>query len=120
MIGIATQTYDLDGARVFRKANRDIELRNRTGARRVSRTATLDGGCVISDMGFSDADRDFTVQEQAPSVEAVDFARYITETYSRVTVAAADGSYEAVPGSYEIDIDGNLIMKMLIVSRLSE
>ncbi len=118
MIGISTQIFDLEGARIFR-TNRDADLKNRQGGRRVSRTATLDGGVVITDTGYVDGDRDLIIEEPQASVESVAFARYIIEHYGLVNVMTDDGAYEAAPGSYKVD-DGLLTIKMMITEKISE
>jgi len=117
MIGISTQTFDIDGNMIF-DISRVIAVKNRQGARRVSRTATLDGGVVITDTGHSDGDRDIVIEVPDASITCVDFARYIVENYSLVTVAAEDGAYEAVPESYSVD-KGTLEIKLLIKQKLS-
>ena len=119
MIGISTQTYDLAGARVFRNTDRNEDLRNRKGERRVSRTATLDGGCLIADMGYSDGDRTIRIEEPQASIEAVDFARYIVEHYTSVVIATEDGAYQAAPESYEVKY-GVLTMTLLVKTKLSD
>ncbi len=119
MIGISTQNYDLIGARIFRRTDIETELSNSAGKRRLSRTATLDGGASIYDTGYTDSDRDMTVIEPGAEIDAIEFARYIVETYGLINVASRDGFYLGVPESYRMD-GGNLEMKILITERLSE
>jgi hypothetical protein len=118
MIGIASTIFDTNGARLF-NANPAEDAKNRAGERRISRTATLDGGVSVTDFGYSDGDRDVNIAEDPTTQEAVEFARYITETYNRVTVAMEDGAYEAAPKSYGIS-DGKLSMKLYLIAKLSE
>jgi hypothetical protein len=117
MIGVSTLTYDLDGSRVF-YSDRSKDLKNRMGERRISRTGTLDGGVVIADMGFTDGDRDIIIEVLKASIEDVDFARYICETYNLVTVTTEDGAYKAAPSDYK-DSDGTLKMTMLVSEKVS-
>jgi hypothetical protein len=119
MIGISTLTFDLDGARVFRNTDREKDLSNRTGSRRTARTATLDGGVVIADMGYSDGDRDIIIEEPEASIEAVDYVRRIVELYNLVIVTTEDGAYEASPDSYGVS-GGVLTMKMLVSQKISD
>jgi hypothetical protein len=116
MIGISTQTYDLDGARIFRNPE---DLKNRRGERRVSRTGTLDGGVVITDLGFADGDRTILVNEPNASLASVDFARYLVEHYSLVNVMTEDGAYSAVPSAYDVS-NGELSLTMLVSEKLSD
>lgn len=119
MIGISTQTYDLDGTRLFLETDRAQDSENKSGARRVSRTATLDGDVLVSDMGYADGDRTIKVREQMASLAAIAFARYIVEHYQLVVVTTDDGAYTAVPSEYGID-SGDLVMTMLVTEKISE
>jgi len=118
MIGMASIIFDESGARIF-QGTAEKESENRQGSRRVSRTATLDGGVAVSDMGYSDGDREFKVREPKTSVETIEFARYMTETYQEVTITTEDGAYTAVPKSYRVT-NGELIMELLITEKISE
>jgi hypothetical protein len=113
MIGISTQTYDIVGSRIFPLA----DVAHRAGKRRVSRTATLDGGVSVYDTGYSDSDRDITVREPDATAEAIEFARYIVETYGLVNLSMDDGAYEGVPESYLIDSYGVLELRVLITEK---
>jgi hypothetical protein len=62
-IGVASRTYDLDGAVMLVPLPGDTAIR--AGERRVTRTKTLDGGCVITDGGVSAGDRTFDVVVQS-------------------------------------------------------
>lgn len=118
MIGVATLTYDLGGARVFKNTDRATDLKNRGGERRTMRTGTLDGGVVIADMGFAHGDRDIIIEEPQASIEAVDFAQYICENYSLVTVTTQDGAYEAAPRTHEV-VEGRLKLTMQVSEKVS-
>lgn len=117
MIGVATTVFDIGGDRVF--AGLDKEVNNRSGARRVTRTATLDGGASVADMGYSDSDREINIIEPEASIASAGYARYICENYARVVVSTLDGAYEAVPVSHGL-ADGELTLKLLVVSKISE
>ena len=118
MIGLSTITFDLKGARIF-SGDRNADLKNRKGDRRISRTATLDGGVLIADLGFSDGDRTLTAIELDATQEAVDFAQYIVEHYTLINAATDDGVYEVAPESYIVD-DGKLTITLLVNRKISE
>jgi hypothetical protein len=118
MIGLATKTYDIDGARIF-ETDRAADQSNRQGSRRQSRTATLDGGVSIYDTGYSDGDRTVTLVEPNAPPESIDYARYLCETYSLVIVSMDDGVYEAAGPAYGVSEDGELTVTMLVKSKLS-
>ena len=58
-IGLASRTYDLDGAVMIAPIPGDTDIREQS--RRTTRTKTLDGGCIITDGGVAAGDRTFTV-----------------------------------------------------------
>lgn len=118
MIGVSTPIFDIEGARIFRRAAPASDQDNRQGSRRVSRTKTLDGGVVITDGGYCDGDRDIAIEEPEASLAAVEFARYVVETYSDVMVTMDDGVYNAAPQSYELKA-GTLVLKLWIMEKLS-
>lgn len=119
MIGISTQTYDIIGAWLFTNTDLDKDMKNRSGSRRVSRSATLDGAAAVYDTGYSDGDRTISAVERWASEAAVAFARYIVEHYAFVAVTTEDGAYKAVPSSYKLN-NGNLQIEFLITEKLSE
>jgi hypothetical protein len=55
--------------------------------RRVSRTATLDGGCLIFDNAFSDADRSIAIGFLDMTVAQEDSLRYLFQTYPLLLLA---------------------------------
>ena len=118
MIGISTLNFDPLGSRMFR-GDRDLnEINNQASGRRVSRTATLDGGCEIYDTGFTDSDRTVTISQRKPTQEAISFARYICEHGPEVVVSMVDGCYLGVPRDYRV-VRGELRLDILIKRRIS-
>jgi hypothetical protein len=65
----------------------------RENTRRLSRTATLDGGAVITDSGWSDADRsfEFSVKQVPDYLRDALWAMYLGE--SRVHLACPEGVF---------------------------
>jgi hypothetical protein len=117
MIALASVTYDPAGWRVFRDDPADNDLGNRTGGRRVSRTATLDGGCVVYDTGYTDADRSITVSVPGPSADDLSFARHVCESCQAVRVFTPEGVFAGVPESHRVS-SGTLKITILITDRL--
>lgn len=118
MIGISTQTYDLNGTRIFQQADIETEASNRTLSRRVTRVATLDGGSVLSDSGAAHGDREILVVEPRADEEAVAWAAYIVENYELVTVAMRDGAFSGCPETYRVN-GGSLEINVLVKEKLS-
>jgi len=120
MIGVSARVFDLNGDRIFNNTDRSYDVKNRSGARRVSRTATLDGGASVADTGYSYADKTILVQiPDAPLADIV-FAEYICKTYQLVTVCTDDGAYLAIPESHSVDVYGALTFTLLVTEILSE
>ena len=94
MISISTTTFDLDGSRVFNSHDEPVLT---AISRRVTRTATLDGGVSIYDGGMTDGDRDIVVGIANPSEYDVKFCEYIARNYSEVTVICSEGAFLADP-----------------------
>jgi hypothetical protein len=116
-IGISTQIFDLQGAHYFRRAELDLQELNKNYrlTRRVSRTATLDGGTSIYDTGYAPGDRDITVKVPAASKAIADYLAYITKIYNQVLVATEESVFLGDPSSFFIDADGsaNLIINII-------
>jgi hypothetical protein len=90
---ISTPTFDLNGV-VSLKISADSELK--TNSRRVSRSATLDGGVVITDGGYSDGDRTFRVNYRDMSQEDEAKLWEIFKNYSQVIISNIEGCFSGV------------------------
>ena len=91
MIGIATVVYDIEGDLTFVE-NEDTKLDDSTA--RVTITATLDGGGVISHYGFSDSDRVFEIKAYFEEASA-DKLKWIFENHQFIYVATRLGLFKA-------------------------
>jgi len=68
--------------------------------RRANRVATLDGGAVFNDFGFSQADRTFELRWSPTSAaQEADIARLV-RSYPKLTCALAEGLFLAAPLAY--------------------
>ena len=112
---VASSVWDLGG-----HVELHVHDNNTSGAtrRRVSRIATLDGGAVFNDAGFSEADR--TIELTWPSMDADIDANIdrLVQTYTRLTVVTRDGAYLAAPEAYTPGRPDSRLT-LLIVSKLS-
>lgn len=95
---MTTIDYDPDGVMQFRLLP-SSELGTRTGSRRVSRTATLDGGAEVYDTGYSAADRTFSLDLLTNGAGAA-WVERIVRTYALIRVSCRDGVFTAVPESW--------------------
>jgi hypothetical protein len=115
MISITTSSYDLLG---HLRLNPDASSELKRNRRRVNRTPTLDGGCSISDQGYSDADRTFHIRKNGISRADADRIWYIFRTYSLVYVSIDEGVFEAAIQDVDLT-EGNLKAKILIKEKLT-
>ena len=109
LIAVSSIEFDLDGARVLRQ-DAGQALSNHTGARRVSRTATLDGGCVLYDTGYAVADRTIVV---SAGLEHLDWLARMCQLYSLVRVSTDEGIYIGAPRRWYVQ-DNRANMDILI------
>jgi len=116
MISICAKEFDLDGSIEFEPLGDNV-----TGgiSRRVSRSATLDGGVVIGDAGSSEGDQTLTYRFKPISLEHDQRARRIVKYHPRVTVSNINGVFEAAPQSFESAPNENQIT-LLVIAKLTE
>lgn len=116
MISICARTFDPRGARIFRHL--DPATSNASGHRRVTRTATLDGGASVHDTGYSVSDRKILVTDLRPDAESVAWVDRMTRLYGKVRISTGDGVFVAVPESWSLESRG-LRLSLLIVEELT-
>lgn len=97
-IAISTFTFDLNGAHMVRHIGEIDALGEST--RRATRTATLDGGALVYDTGFSASDRD--IELTANGRHRAFFDR-IVRTYRLVRVCTVDGVFSAIPARFRMN-----------------
>lgn len=93
MIALVTLTYDPIGVAIF---DETPDSTYQVHERRVTRTATLDGLCTISDMGYTASDNRFVVRLKSPAQSVVDRIIYMIKNYPLVKLASKDGVFEGV------------------------
>ena len=111
MIGISKATGATgSGAAVIIRESLDSGLRNESA--RVSRSATLDGGCIIDHQGFSDSDRTLDIRARLTQDDA-DILWEIFTTQTFVNVATRDGFFYGVIDSMR-DENGDIRFSILV------
>ena len=108
-IALSALEADLDGARILRQYP-DAAADNRTGARRTSRTATLDGGCVIYDTGYAPADRTIMV---ITDIVHLPWIERMGKFYSLIRVITEEGAFIGAPRQWSIS-NGRARLEILI------
>lgn len=109
MIGITTLLYDVNGDLLFFEAP-ESSLEDTTP--RVSRTATLDGGCIISHAGFSNSDRTFEIDAYLEDTE-VNKLRNIYENHSFVYIATVLGLFKGAISRFK-NANGSIKLTILV------
>jgi hypothetical protein len=114
MIILSAPTFDLDGTLPLAATGSKLADRSR----RVSRVATLDGGCEITDNGFADADRTIGLVHENPTADESESAAYLLETYSLLLIATSAGLFLAAPEALTDD-GQTLEMRLLVKEKLT-
>lgn len=97
MIVLSTLLFDPDGVmRIDEIADSDV------GAitRRVNRVATLDGGAVVNDSGYSPADRTFKIRWRADDASYQSASRLV-RLYPQLRVTTDEGVFIGAPSNLE-------------------
>jgi hypothetical protein len=112
---LSTPTFDLDG---FVELQLSSPAEPSETRRRVNRIATLDGGAVLNDFGFTDADRTLLLSWQPTGrQEHLDIERLV-QTYAQLQVAITSGVYLAAPEVYQQG-DDESTLRLLVIRKLS-
>ena len=101
MIGISTYEYNPGGHRMLYLVPEAQEM-NYTGARRVTRTPTLDGGAVVYDAGFAVADLTWQISVWARTRYVPAYLEMLVKMYNLIRICTADGVFSAVPARWSI------------------
>ncbi len=112
-IGVSAIEFDPLGARVMRQGA-DQELDNNRGARRTTRTATLDGGCEIYDTGYAPADRTIRV---ATGLEHLDWLARMVRLYNTVRVSTEAGCFLGTPRNWQAN-NNKAMIEILVTEEM--
>lgn len=118
-VGIAAPVFDPSG---WFLVDRIVGTGSDTRAlsRRVTRTATLDGGAVVNDQGYSPADRTILIQfDAAADEDLIEGMRRLLRLYSSLILSLADGCFTASPSAFRVT-NGKATLTLLIVEALAE
>jgi hypothetical protein len=80
--------------------------------RRVTRTATLDGGCMIVDNGYSASDATFVVSIPSITKENANIIKYMVIRHSLLVLSCRAGCFLGVADA--IDEDGGFKINFLV------
>ena len=117
MVVISSIVFDVYGSLVIKKLSTDTVLEDST--RRITRTATLDGGASIYDGGYSAADRILTVGATPFTEAMLERVKYLIRNYPRVIVTCVAGGFECAFETYTVDAT-TLTLRFLVIKDLTE
>ena len=86
--------------------------------RRVNRIATLDGGVVTNDRGYSEGDRTIELTWRPLSAAQEAAVDRLVRTYTRLCVSVLPGCYLAAPEIYTPGAEESKL-RLLVISKLS-
>lgn len=102
MIILSTITYDPIGYLELRETP---DSTYQVHERRVSRSATLDGLSVISDMGYTASDNTFVVRLKNPPVAQVERIIYLIRNYTLLKLTNKDGVFIGALQQFKTHLD---------------
>ncbi len=100
MIALSTITFSLTGHLILQESSASIfsDL-----SRRVSKTATLDGGVLLTDLGYSEGDREFKLELLTEDSTSILALKRLVEAYSLLYLSCKEGVYKGVIANLKYD-----------------
>lgn len=95
-IGLSSKAYDPTGVVLIPARDSDIS----SVSRRVTRTATLDGGASIVNRGYSPADRTLKVSLRFVQPPVLATAIYLLKTHGQLVISLPDGCFTGTASSF--------------------
>lgn len=110
-ISISTPNFDPQGLLIL---SYDQNSDSKQLTRRVSRTATMNGGCTFDDLGFSWSD--VTLNLRFSNISEADEASlsYLVKNYGALNIVTSEGAFVAVVESFSFK-EGQAELRLLIV-----
>jgi len=116
-VGISTFEYDPLGARTLYLLPDSRQAINR-GARRATRTKTLDGAAVVYDAGYAVADLTWELAVDAKNPLVGAFLALMVKTYNLIRICTDDGVFSAVPSRWAVE-NGRATLEALVMERIA-
>lgn len=115
MISLSTPLYDLQGMLTLSALDR--EWLGET-SRRVSRSATLDGGVAVEDRGYADGDRNIDLD--CPNAIRAEYERaaYLQRTYPRLSLSTPGGVFTVAIERLTVSDGSTLTLTLMIIERI--
>ena len=113
LITLSAPTFDLEGAVTL-----DVSLDPGDQRRRVNRVATLDGGSVFNDFGFSESDRTITATWNYQGAEAEVAVARMVRLYQTLILSCKEGVFSVSCENYKATVTGSTLT-MLVAEKLT-
>ena len=91
----------------------------RENTRRLSRSATMDGGCVITDSGYSEGDRTLSFSAANVPETVCDRLWAFFEAESQVYLSCKEGFFSGYVETVGIDSAGNVDLSFLVYEKIA-
>lgn len=112
---LSTPTFDTLGFIELQTVANQVDGDTR---RRVSRIATLDGGAVVTDGGYSDSDRVLELAWVPDNAQREAAVRRLVELYQQAQIATRTGVYLVALESYTPGVEESTL-RALVIRKLS-
>jgi len=86
--------------------------------RRMNRIATLDGGAVVNDFGYSEADRTIVLRWRPMGPEREAIIDTLVRLYSRLRLSIPAGCYLVAPETYKPAVEESTLT-LLVLEKLA-
>lgn len=116
MVVISTIDFNPAGSLVLQEDAAKSDLRS--VSRRLSRSATLDGGAVLDDAGFSDGDRTINLSLSEVTGDQYSTLRDMATLFSGHLIATVDGVFSGGIDSLQA-AQGETTLRFLVESKVS-
>jgi hypothetical protein len=113
LISLNTPSFDLSGS-----VELDVTIDAGNQSRRVNRVATLDGGAVFNDFGFSEADRTIRLDWKSQGAEKEAIVARLVRLYQRLILSCHEGVFNVAPESYKSTSTGSTLT-LLVAEKLT-
>jgi hypothetical protein len=116
LVSIASKLFDYSGHFLF--AINPVRSQISDVSRRVSRTATLDGGALVVDNGYTASDATFNITPKKLTPELRNGLRRLAQLHSEIIVCIEEGAFLGAISSIDENQDFKIIF--LVKTKLSE
>ena len=111
IVGLSTQTYNIEGDLILDYEANSTNLHKVT--RRLSRTATIDGGGVVTDFGYAEIDRDFILVVIPKSYSDLEILLNMAKNYGSLLLTTIEGAFKVSVEQIETTGGGSVTLNLM-------